>query len=48
MLTGAALIVISRCLDNHPNASTAVLIMGIVIAAVGFINGIIKLVTKNN
>lgn len=48
MLTGAALIVISQCLGDHPNASTAVLIMGIVIASVGFINGIIKLVTKNN
>ena len=48
MLTGAALIIISQCLDNHPNASTAVLIMGIVVASVGFINGVIKLVTKNN
>ena len=48
MLTGAALIIISQCLDNHPNASTAVLIIGIVLAAVRFINGIIKLVTKNN
>lgn len=48
MLTGAALIVISQCLDNHPNASTAVLIIGIVLAIVSFINGIIKLVTKNN
>lgn len=48
MITGAALIVISQCLDGHPNGAQAVLVLGIIIAAASLIRGVCQLITKAN
>ena len=46
MLIGAALIVISQCLDGHPNGAKAVLVMGIILCAFKFIQGIVEAAKK--
>lgn len=46
MITGAALIVISRCLVGFPTAATAVLVLGIIKIAFGFLNSLIGIIRK--
>ena len=48
MLAGAALIVISQCLDGHPSGAKAVLVMGIVLCVLRFIQGIVEVAKKMN
>jgi len=46
MLAGAALIVISQCLDGHPSGAKAVLVMGIILCAFKLIQGIVEAAKK--
>ena len=46
MLIGAALIVISQCLDGHPSGAKAVLVMGIILCAFKFIQTIVEVAKK--
>lgn len=47
MIAGPALIVISQCLDGHPNGAKAVLVLGI-IYTVGSVIGTICRAIKNS
>lgn len=48
MGTGAALIVISQCLDGHPSGAKAVLTLGIIVCVCSVIRFIVDIAKKMN
>lgn len=48
MLAGAALIVISQCLDGHPSGAKAVLTLGILVCVCAVIRLVVDIVKKMN
>lgn len=48
MGTGAALIVISQCMDGHPSGSKAVLVLGILVCVCAVIRLVVDIVKKMN
>ena len=48
MGTGAALIVISQCLDGHPSGAKAVLTLGIIVCVCAAIRFIVEIAKKMN
>lgn len=44
MITGVALIVISRCLVEFPTAATTVLVLGIIKIVFGFLQSLIGII----
>lgn len=48
MGTGAALIVISQCLDGHPSGAKAVLTLGIIVCVCAVIRFIVDIAKKMN
>lgn len=48
MIAGPALIIISQCLDGHPNGAKAVLVLGIIYTIVSVIGAICRAIAKAN
>ena len=48
MGTGAALIIISQCMDGHPNGARAVLILGIIVCVCAVIRFVVEIAKKMN
>ena len=46
MIVGPALIVISQCIDGHPNGAKAVLILGIIYTVASIVGAIIKTIAQ--
>lgn len=48
MGTGAALIVISQCMDGHPSGAKAVLVLGIIVCVCSVIRFVVDIAKKAN
>ena len=48
MISGTALIIISQCMDGHPNGARAVLVLGIIMCVLSFIKSIVAAYKKAN
>jgi hypothetical protein len=48
MIAGPALIVISQCIDGHPNGARAVLTLGIIVCVCAVIRFVVEIAKKMN